>query len=560
MPSRTAKCDHLVSVVMPTYNQGRYIREAVESVLAQTHRRFELVIVDDGSTDGTAAYLATIKDTRVRVIRKKNGGTGAALNAGFAVTSGVLETWWASDNVMFPNLLDGLVRTLDAHPAVGHVHGRTEIRTFVSGKLTSTYDLENDIGSMDWDYARVQKAYTLGICWMWRRSLRLHCGEFQTEPCEDYDMVLRMAEGGCRFLYVPEKMGWFRQHEENLTKTIRKQFGAGHFVNLVHEKAKARRQQRKLNGLHVLHINLEFDCAGVSWNLCQAINQHTRHEARHVMHRDTFAAPSTDRRFERVADIMDLVEWADVLHFNQWIWTHRPGNKPMWHAGNEYGTGNPFAAALKTKRVLFHFHGGPHQLAPDYWIRECGRVGATMLKCDPVLPLPGAQWVPNLTDVPEGCGVAESAPFGVSVYGDAGDMRRNNAMIFASLDHAKIPYRAFPSIPRAEAFRLRQQYPVTVDNLTQGFMGMWTWEALTMGAAVVSRVCDTARSEYARVFGEAPPVQQAENVDMLVRTIQRLRDDRAALAAVQQAGRTWAAQHLDPAQLVRAYVDLYEGK
>jgi glycosyltransferase involved in cell wall biosynthesis len=78
---------------MPTWNQGQYIRESIESVLAQTYTDFELIIVDDGSTDDTPSILESYTcDPRVRIIRKDNGGTGSALNAGFAVANGEYET------------------------------------------------------------------------------------------------------------------------------------------------------------------------------------------------------------------------------------------------------------------------------------------------------------------------------------------------------------------------------------------------------------------------------------------------------------------------------------
>ncbi|HYC77798.1 MAG TPA: glycosyltransferase, partial [Planctomycetota bacterium] len=108
-----------VTVVLPTYDQAAFLPRSVESVLAQTYADFELVIVDDGSTDGTAAWLATVKDPRVRTLRQANARLPRALNAGFAAARGELLTWTSSDNVCAPTFLETLVAALDARPDAG---------------------------------------------------------------------------------------------------------------------------------------------------------------------------------------------------------------------------------------------------------------------------------------------------------------------------------------------------------------------------------------------------------------------------------------------------------
>ncbi len=76
-----------VSVVIPTYNRAHCVGEAIESVLAQTYKDFEIIVVDDGSTDNTAEVLARFGD-RIRVIRQENSGVSAARNAGIRAASG----------------------------------------------------------------------------------------------------------------------------------------------------------------------------------------------------------------------------------------------------------------------------------------------------------------------------------------------------------------------------------------------------------------------------------------------------------------------------------------
>jgi hypothetical protein len=74
-----------------------------------------------------------------------------------------------------------------------------------------------------WCLDRFATHYFLGICWLWRRPIREKCGGgwFQTDPCEDYDMTLRMAGVGGTFAHTPETLGWFRRHNQNMSQKIR---------------------------------------------------------------------------------------------------------------------------------------------------------------------------------------------------------------------------------------------------------------------------------------------------------------------------------------------------
>jgi glycosyltransferase involved in cell wall biosynthesis len=107
----------LVSVILPTFNREAYLREAVQSVLNQTYSNWELIVIDDGSTDGSRAYLRTVTDHRVRVIKRKHCGNPARLrNAGIAEASGEWVAFLDSDDVWSPEKIEAQVRDLRAHP------------------------------------------------------------------------------------------------------------------------------------------------------------------------------------------------------------------------------------------------------------------------------------------------------------------------------------------------------------------------------------------------------------------------------------------------------------
>lgn len=92
----------LVSVVIATYNRAHYVKKSVESVLNQTFRDFELIVVDDGSTDGTAETLKTIDDPRLKILRKENGGVASARNKGLREAKGDFVVVHDDDDIMLP--------------------------------------------------------------------------------------------------------------------------------------------------------------------------------------------------------------------------------------------------------------------------------------------------------------------------------------------------------------------------------------------------------------------------------------------------------------------------
>src|SRR4051794_13197703 len=114
-----APTEPTVSVVVPTYNQPRLLSETLDGVLAQTFADFEVVVVDDGSTDDTPAVLARYagRDGRVRVVRQPNAGIGAARNRGLDEARGRYVAPLDHDDLWMPGKLAAQVAFMQAHPA-----------------------------------------------------------------------------------------------------------------------------------------------------------------------------------------------------------------------------------------------------------------------------------------------------------------------------------------------------------------------------------------------------------------------------------------------------------
>ena len=121
MPSRAPG----VSVIVPTYNRAELLPEAVRSILGQTYEGFELIVVDDGSTDATGDVVAGFSDPRIRYIRRaRQGGISAAMNAGIAEARAELIARLDSDDVWLPEFLAEQTAALADAPEAGFVYAR----------------------------------------------------------------------------------------------------------------------------------------------------------------------------------------------------------------------------------------------------------------------------------------------------------------------------------------------------------------------------------------------------------------------------------------------------
>ena len=141
-----------ISIIVPVYNTEAYLPACLESLLRQTHRNLELLTVDDGSTDGSAAILEAYakRDPRIRVIRQKNGGVSSARNAGIDAATGAYIGFVDSDDTVEPTYCETLLRGFAEHPEIGvsicgrtilgHPNGRTTGGTEGAGTVLSARD------------------------------------------------------------------------------------------------------------------------------------------------------------------------------------------------------------------------------------------------------------------------------------------------------------------------------------------------------------------------------------------------------------------------------------
>ncbi len=204
-----------VSVVMPTYNQANYLPMALESVLAQTWRDYELIVVNDGSTDDTPRIL---DDYQARhgfvVIHQLNQKLPSALNTGFRAARGELLTWTSSDNQMLPEMLTELVKALDAAPEVGLVYADWEVIDD-DGQFTRT------VRTLDFDRHLLMRINFVNACFLYRRACQEAVGLYDPEYlyAEDWEYWLRIAQR-FKIQRVPKVLYQYRAHPQSLTATV----------------------------------------------------------------------------------------------------------------------------------------------------------------------------------------------------------------------------------------------------------------------------------------------------------------------------------------------------
>lgn len=139
----------LISIITPAYNTEKYIDLAIRSVLNQTYRNFEYILVDDGSTDKTGEIIDryAAQDSRIRVIHKENGGVSSARNAGLAAATGEYIAWLDSDDSIEPDMLETCLNALLEYDVPAALANYTNITP--AGKRTLRNNLEDEITVLD---------------------------------------------------------------------------------------------------------------------------------------------------------------------------------------------------------------------------------------------------------------------------------------------------------------------------------------------------------------------------------------------------------------------------
>ncbi|MEM8598300.1 MAG: glycosyltransferase [Bacteroidota bacterium] len=211
-----------VSVVMSVYNGERYLRQAVDSILAQSFRDFELLCIDDGSADATPEILAAYaaRDARVRVLSQENRGLIASLNRGVSEARGGLIARMDDDDVSHPERFERMVAVFEREPETVLVSCNLQIMD-TEGQSGSVYDSARDADLAGWFLLFYN--YVGGHSQvMYRRAAALDAGAYAADDrhAEDYGLWCRLTQRGAVRL-LPEALQRYRYHAGSVSRQHR---------------------------------------------------------------------------------------------------------------------------------------------------------------------------------------------------------------------------------------------------------------------------------------------------------------------------------------------------
>ena len=205
-----------VSIIIPTYNNALYIGDALESVLSQSYDSYEVIVIDDDSTDETSSVLKPYLN-RIKYIHQKHSGVSVARNKGLSIATGKYITFLDGDDFFFPDNLMKQAKFLDEHSGIGMVHSGWNLID-ANKNLIEKKEPWHKVPKLDLENWLIWQPIFLGAM-MFRREWLDKVGEFNTSlnQAEDTEILLRLALIKCPATWLKESTVYYRQHNIGIT-------------------------------------------------------------------------------------------------------------------------------------------------------------------------------------------------------------------------------------------------------------------------------------------------------------------------------------------------------
>lgn len=207
-----------VSVVMSVYNDERFLREAIESILNQTFSDYEFIIIDDGSTDGSSEIISEYNDSRIFYIRQGNHGLPYALNKGIGMSKGKYVARMDADDISHPQRLEKQYNYMENHPDVflcGTAMQRFGYKKYYSGYYSNVEEVKirtfvcNPVGHPTWFFKNDS-------------NYRIHYDETFIKS-QDYEVMIRLVMDKVRMAILEEPLLFYRERKRS-AETIEKKY------------------------------------------------------------------------------------------------------------------------------------------------------------------------------------------------------------------------------------------------------------------------------------------------------------------------------------------------
>jgi len=208
----------MVSIIIPAFNAMTYLPETLESALSQTYENTEVLVVDDGSTDDVVQYVSGHPDSRVRLLRKANGGLASARNKGLLSAKGDYMAFLDADDLWDATKLERQVRCLEAAKRVGLSHTGIRFIDQIGNEVNKPLGVSGN-GDVR-DSVVLENPVRCGSTPVVRARCFADVGGFDETLrfAEDWDMWIRIAEKH-HFNAISEPLTAYRQHASNMTKS-----------------------------------------------------------------------------------------------------------------------------------------------------------------------------------------------------------------------------------------------------------------------------------------------------------------------------------------------------
>lgn len=217
----------LVSVVLPVYNGEDYIGESIESVLNQSYRQLELIIVNDGSTDNTRGIIESYRsDSRIKIINQENRKLPGALNSGFEAARGEFYTWTSADNIMLEDCVETMAEELNRNMDIDMVYGNMYLIDSDGCRIKGHGWFEFPVGSGNVilpDSTLLLNTVannTIGAAFMYRAGAECVLGGYSDRLylLEDYDYFMKVNSlFKIKHISKKEPIYAYRMHKDSLT-------------------------------------------------------------------------------------------------------------------------------------------------------------------------------------------------------------------------------------------------------------------------------------------------------------------------------------------------------
>ncbi|MEW6403722.1 MAG: glycosyltransferase [Chloroflexota bacterium] len=217
----------LVSIIMPAFNAEAYIAQAIESILAQTYHQWELIVINDGSTDNTLNIVSSFTDHRIRSINQENRGLAGARNTGIRVAQSNTIALLDSDDLWLPEFLKKMKPLLDQHPEAAAVYCGFRYINELGDEIASFPSIKVVEPELFRKKLIFEGNWLVPSAVLFRKKLAEDVGLFDESlrAVEDADLWIRLSAAR-PFIGLPEALVKYRRHDSNMSKDPERMFTA----------------------------------------------------------------------------------------------------------------------------------------------------------------------------------------------------------------------------------------------------------------------------------------------------------------------------------------------